>query len=62
MSWEFDPITQSLVFGKGSSSQTKRDIVKSILLDSNQSIEFPVASILFDNDSILFQDDEELGC
>lgn len=62
MSWDFDPVTQSLVFTKSVNAQAKKDILKSILLDSNETLEFPVASILFDRDSILFHDDEDHGC
>ena len=40
---------------------SKSDFVKAILLDSDTTITFPVASILFDEDSILFNDDEAVS-
>jgi hypothetical protein len=53
----FNPFTGNFDFvGKGLS---KSDIIKSILVESNQSIPLPVAAILFDEDSILYNDDDE---
>lgn len=63
MSITFNPFTGTLDFtgtGGTGSTITKKDVIKSILVESNQSLTLPIASILFDDDSILFNDDEEL--
>lgn len=64
MKKRFNPFTGTLDYiGDGSgggSTLTISDVVKSILLDSNDTLTNPVASILFDDDSILFHDDGEL--
>jgi choline kinase len=39
---------------------TKSDMIKAILLNSDYTVENPIASIIFDEDSILFHDDEAL--
>ena len=44
----------------GGGGITIHEMINAILLDSDQSIEMPVASILFDADSILYHDDGEL--
>lgn len=44
--------------GGGSTVANKAEVIHAILLDSNQTLDFPVASIIFDEDSILFNDDE----
>lgn len=46
--------------GGGGGGLTLQEVFDAILLDSDQSIEMPVASILFDADSILYNDDGEL--
>ncbi len=61
MSITFNPFTGRLDFtGSGSttSTLTKKEVIKAILLESNQSLDLPLASILFDEDSILFNDDD----
>lgn len=62
MGWRFDPVTQSLVLIDEIDSGSKRDILKSILLESDETLTMPKASILFDKDSILYQDDEDFEC
>jgi len=62
MGWRFDPVTQSLVLIDELDSGSKRDILKSILLESDETLTMPKASILFDKDSILYQDDEDFEC
>jgi hypothetical protein len=62
MGWRFDPVTQSLVLIDELDSGSKRDILKSILLESDETLTLPKASILFDKDSILYQDDEDFEC
>lgn len=59
----FNALTGNFDFiGTGAvSTLTKKEVIKSILVESNQSIPLPVAAILFDEDSILYNDDEELG-
>jgi hypothetical protein len=46
--------------GGGGSGLTVKDVLDAILLDSNDTLTNPVASILFDDDSILYHDDGEL--
>jgi hypothetical protein len=60
MSITFNPFTGTLDFTGTGSTITKKEVIKSILVESNQTLNLPVASILFDDDSILFNDDEEL--
>ena len=61
MSVVFNPFTGTFDFtGSGGSTLTKKQVIKAILVESNQNLDLPVAAILFDNDSILFNDDEEL--
>lgn len=61
MSVTFNPFTGKLDFtGASSCSASKSDIVKSILLDTDYTVTYPVAKIVFDEDSILFNDDEGL--
>lgn len=60
MSITFNPFTGKLDFTGSSASITKKEIIKSILVESNQTLLMPVAAILFDDDSILYHDDEEL--
>lgn len=52
----FNPFTGKLDYVNKSTS--KADIAKMFLIDSKQDIEFPVASLLFDDDSILYNDDD----
>lgn len=60
MSVTYNPFTGKFDFvGTGGSSITKKDVIKSILVESNQTLALPVASILFDDDSILYHDDDE---
>lgn len=62
MSITFNPFTGRLDFtgqGGASTTLTKKDVIKSILVESNQALTLPIASILFDEDSILYNDDEE---
>lgn len=59
MGFKFNPITGKLDLTE-SSSVSKSAIIKSILVDSDETLTLPVAEILFDDDSILFNDDEEL--
>jgi len=62
MSVVFNPFTGTFDFtgsGGGGSTLTKKDVIKSILVESNQSLTLPIASILFDEDSILYNDDDQ---
>jgi len=62
MSITFNPFTGRLDFtGQGGtgSTLTKKDVIKAILVESNQTLELPVAAILFDDDSILYNDDSQ---
>lgn len=58
----FNPFTGKLDFtGTGTSSTvSKKEIIKAILVESNETLTYPIAAILFDSDSILYNDDEEL--
>jgi hypothetical protein len=56
--YKFNPITGALDLVN--SSLTIKETLEGILLDSDSSATLPVASILFDEDSILYHDDEEL--
>jgi hypothetical protein len=58
MSWKYDPYNDNLQFVPVPEVKVK-NFIKAILLDSKQDVEFPVASILFDVDSILYNDDED---
>jgi hypothetical protein len=60
MSMTYNPFTGKFDFVGNCQEIKKKDIIKAILVESNQSIALPVAAILFDDDSILFNDDEEL--
>lgn len=61
MSVVFNPFTGTLDFkGSVGISITKKEVIKAILVESNMTLDLPVAAILFDADSILFNDDEEL--
>lgn len=60
MSVVFNPFTGTLDFKGSGTSITKKDVIKAILVESNMTLDLPVAAILFDADSILFNDDEEL--
>lgn len=59
MSVTYNPFTGKFDFTGQSQQVSKKDIIKSILVESNQSISLPVAAILFDEDSILYNDDNE---
>lgn len=52
----FNPFTGKLDYVNKSTS--KSDIVKMFLIDSRQDIEFHVSSLLFDEDSVLYNDDD----
>jgi hypothetical protein len=54
----FNPFTSN--FDYVEESLSKAEIAKLFLLDSNQAIPYPVASFIFDEDSVLYNDDEEL--
>lgn len=43
-----------------SAASNIKEVIKSILVESNQTLDLPVAAILFDADSILYNADEEL--
>ena len=63
MGFKFNPLTGLLeIVGESISESviSKKEIIRSVLLESRQDSEFPVAMILFDIDSILYNDDEEL--
>jgi len=59
VSYKFNPFTGNFDL-VGSKSSKAKDVIKKILVESNQSIDLPKAEILFDEDSILFNDDSEL--
>ena len=42
-------------------SLTVGEVIGSILIESNETLTFPKAEILYDEDSILYNDDEEIG-
>ena len=56
MKFKFNPFTGT--FDVVNDPLTKPQVIKAILLDSAEDIMFPVASILFDDDSILFDGEE----
>jgi hypothetical protein len=58
----FNPFTGRLDFVGPStgSSVSKSEVIKSILLDTDYTVTYPVARIVFDEDSILYNDDEAL--
>lgn len=64
MKKRYNPFTGTLDYigdsGGSGTGLTIKDVVHSILLDSDETATLPVASILFDNDSILYNDDGEL--
>lgn len=62
MKKRFNPFTGTLDYlGDGSGSGLSiKNVLDAILLDSDQTLPMPVASILFDDDSILYHDDGEL--
>lgn len=62
MSIVFNPFTGKLDFkgSGGTGTLTIKDVVKSILVESDETLDLPLAAILFDDDSILFNDDGEL--
>jgi hypothetical protein len=55
MSFVFNPFTKKFDFVEKTENKDK---VKKILIDSNQAVDLSIASILFDDDSILYCDDE----
>ena len=59
MQLKLNPITG--LFDLVPSPVTKSSIIKAILVESDMTLAMPVASILFDEDSILFNDDEEVA-
>lgn len=62
MSITYNPFTGKFDFTSAGSQTSKKDVIKSILVESNQSLTLPLAAILFDDDSILYNDDDqELG-
>jgi hypothetical protein len=61
MKFTFNPITGKLdIVGNSASSITKADIIHSILLDKDENASPGQAyiQIIFDEDSILYNDDE----
>lgn len=58
MSFHFNPMNG--LFEKITIVKAPSDIIKSILLASTPEVEFSKAEILFDIDSILYNDDEAL--
>jgi hypothetical protein len=62
MSYKFNPFTGKLDKVSSEIQLTISSVIKSILLDKNESAlpSEPYISILFDEDSILFNDDEAL--
>ena len=59
MSFKFNPLTGLLDLVN--EEKTTGSIIQSILLDSFADVTYPVASILFDADSILYHDDEGIS-
>lgn len=60
MGWKIDPFSLSLVFVGSSSSVSKKEIIKSLLIESNENLDLPKAEFVFDHDSVLYHDDEGL--
>jgi hypothetical protein len=62
MSYKFNPFTGKLDKVSSEIQLTISSVIKSILLDKNESAlpGEPYISIIFDEDSILFNDDEAL--
>jgi hypothetical protein len=61
--WKFNPLTESLTFivvQQSGNGLTKGEVVRSFLMEADDSAEFPKAQFLFDADSLLFNDDEAL--
>jgi hypothetical protein len=58
MAFKFNPLTGLLDLVN--TTVTISGVIQSILLDSTPDATYPIASILFDADSILYNDDEEL--
>jgi len=52
----YNPLTANVDYVQA--SLTIKEVLKSILVESNQALTLPVAAILFDDDSILYNDDE----
>ncbi len=52
----FNPFTGKLDYV--SKVLSKKEISQMFLIDSKQDIDFPVASLLFDDDSVLYNDDD----
>lgn len=52
----FNPFTGR--FDYVSSAISKKEIAQMFLIDSKQDTDFPVASLLFDDDSVLYNDDD----
>ena len=59
MAFKFNPLTGELDLV--TVITTKADIIKAILLNSDYTIDNPIASIIFDENSILFNDDKALN-
>lgn len=58
MPYKFNPLTGKLDYYE--TSITKKELVSTILVESNETLELPKAEILFDDDSILYNDDEAI--
>jgi hypothetical protein len=59
MAFKFNPITGKLDVVSG---ETKKDTIKSILINSDETaLPFTLASIIFEEDSILYNDDCEVS-
>jgi hypothetical protein len=59
VAFKFNPLTGLLDLVNSSTTVTISGVIQSILLDSTPDATYPVASILFDADSILYNDDSE---
>lgn len=62
MPYKFNPLTGALDYYEVSSSADKisKKTIKAILIESTYDVDEKKANILFDSDSILYNDDEEL--
>lgn len=62
MAYKFNALTGKLdLVGESSGSTiTKKEVIKAILVETDYTVDFPKADIIFDEDSILYNDDEEL--
>lgn len=59
MAFKFNILTGKLDLVESSGGITIQDAVKALLIDSDQATPYlPVASLMFDEDSVLYNDDE----